>query len=278
MPILGAVSQPARGAFRFGKPRMPEWVEYLVIAGGGGSNGAGAGGAGGYRSSVVGESSGRNSSAESRLTPAEDTNYTVTIGAGGGSTPTNNGSPTTFASITSTGGGGWTNSPDSSGGYGNSGGSGGGSTAWLGPYDIATRSRSGPSGTSGQGFNGGAAYVNSGDGQHTGAYAGGGGAGGNGGNASQTGHGNSYGSYGPGLSSSITGTSVLRAWGNGSGRPDDVANTGCRAQSGVVILRFPSGSRLPTVGAGLTYSAANSDSTYTVLEFTAGSDSIVWES
>ena len=54
-------------------------------AGGGdiGGAGAGGGGAGGYRSSVPGENSGSNSSAESVFTVAAGINYTVTIGAGG---------------------------------------------------------------------------------------------------------------------------------------------------------------------------------------------------
>ena len=54
-------------------------VEYLVIAGGGGggnnnsSAAGGGGGAGGYRSSVSGESSGANSSAESVFTATAGT-------------------------------------------------------------------------------------------------------------------------------------------------------------------------------------------------------------
>jgi hypothetical protein len=80
------------------------------------------------------------------------------------------------------------------------------------------------------------------------------------------------------LYSSITGTSVYRAYGKGTGAAVAVVNTGAYRVSGIVILRFPAGSRLPTIGAGLTYSDTNSDATYTVLEFTAGSDSIVWES
>ena len=61
-------------------------VEYIVVAGGGaggGTNaGGGGGGAGGYRSSVIGETSGQNSSPEGVkiLGPGL---YTVVIGAGG---------------------------------------------------------------------------------------------------------------------------------------------------------------------------------------------------
>ena len=261
MPILGAVSQPGRGAFRFGKVPMPEWVEYLVIAGGGGSGNSG-GGAGGYRNSVVGELSGRNSSAESRLVPVENTNYTVTIGAGGGNNNQANGNDSVFGSITSKGGG---------SGTGATGGSGGGGEFYSGG---GNGSRAGGSGTAGQGFNGGSGTVY-GSGF---AAGGGGGAGGNGGSATASSGASSFGTGGAGLYSSITGTSVYRAYGKGTGQPATVVNTGCYRVSGIVILRFPFGSRLPTIGAGLTYSDANSDANYTVLEFTAGSDTIVWES
>jgi len=64
-------------------------VEYLVVAGGGGGGGSqqghqgGGGGAGGLRTSVVGATSGRGSSAESRITMAA-ASYTITVGGGGG--------------------------------------------------------------------------------------------------------------------------------------------------------------------------------------------------
>lgn len=125
-------------------------VEYLVIAGGGGGargdgNGSGGGGAGGYRSSVVGETSGRGSSAEAKLSLVAGTAYTVTVGGGGAAvtstnTVGNNGSNSVFATITSTGGGG--------GGYttaGGNGGSGGGSG----------NNGAGGTGTANQGYDGG---------------------------------------------------------------------------------------------------------------------------
>ena len=65
-------------------------VEYLVVGGGGGggpsNNGhqGGGGGAGGLRTSVVGATSGRNTSAESRLTYTAGS-YSVSVGAGGAS-------------------------------------------------------------------------------------------------------------------------------------------------------------------------------------------------
>ena len=60
-------------------------AEYLVVAGGGGGGNytGGGGGAGGYRSSVTGEASGGGASAESALSIALGTPYTVTVGAGG---------------------------------------------------------------------------------------------------------------------------------------------------------------------------------------------------
>ena len=85
-------------------------VDYLVIAGGGGGfkdlDSKGGGGAGGYRNTVSGESSGRNSAAESQL-PIDAGNYTVTIGAGGtqspaaGSEGATKGANTVFETITS---------------------------------------------------------------------------------------------------------------------------------------------------------------------------------
>jgi hypothetical protein len=187
-------------------------VEYVVVAGGGGggaANRGGGGGAGGYRSSVSGESSGGGASAESKLTLAAGS-YTVTVGAGGVTYPYSsdstgayageNGNNSVFGTITSTGGGG--------GGYGDdggtnqdpqSGGSGGG--GWYG-------SLFGASGTSGQGYAGGA-------GGPTTPYGGGGGGAGEAGKAYNDGSRPSEG--GNGVNSSITGSSVYRAGGGGSG-------------------------------------------------------------
>lgn len=173
-------------------------VEYVVIGGGGGGGGAegGAGGAGGYRSSVVGESSGGGGSAESRLSLASGTNYTVTIGAGGISrTQVNSdtGISSTFASITSAGGGG--------GAYnavGLTGGSGGGSS-----YQST-----GGSGTANQGFAGGGGFIG-------GNWYGGGGGGASA--AGQAGQSSKGGNGGNGVASSITGSSVTRAGGGGAG-------------------------------------------------------------
>jgi len=178
-------------------------VEYLVIAGGGGGGGrhGGGGGAGGYRSSVVGENSGRGASAETRQSISAGS-YTVTVGAGGvagaGSSGTaavgKQGGNSVFNGITSIGGGGGANDGDTQSYM--SGGSGGGGT-----YDI-----NGGSGTSGQGYDGGSA------GSNNPSYgAGGGGAGQQGNDGSSSGGGNG----GNGVSSSITGSAVTRAGGGG---------------------------------------------------------------
>lgn len=246
-------------------------VEYLVIAGGGGGgmNAGGGGGAGGYRSSVIGQLSGGGASAESRLTVTSDTSYPVVIGAGGaggtsgpgdyGATiaPGLNGSDSIFGPIISTGGGGGGAGGNVTGGdaiprrTGKVGGSGGGSTAYA--LNSGAGFIAGGAGTANQGFAGGSATSSS----NGVATAGGGGAGGAGQSASAGGGGSSSGSGGLGLSSNITGTSVIRAsggsaWqaaavaggGGGSNSINGTANTGGGGGdagiggSGVVIIRY----------------------------------------
>jgi len=195
-------------------------VEYLVIAGGGGGGtSGGGGGAGGYRCSVVGESSGANSSAEARLSLASGTRYNVMVGAGGagGNSAPRGGSGTssTFAGISSTGGGG------GGGGIsagvntfvsGLSGGSGGAGTEWFG-------AGSGGAGTANQGLAGGngASGSGGGGGGATAAGANGTGTPGNGGN---------------GLSSSITGTAVTRAGGGGGANNNASSSFGSGGSGG----------------------------------------------
>jgi len=129
-------------------------AEYLVIAGGGagGVNQGAGGGAGGYRSSVVGELSGGGASAQSRVSFASGTGYTVTVGGGGAggynSTPRqgDSGTPSSitgsgFTTITTTGGGG-------GGGYGTGGANGG-----SGGGNGGTGSGPG-TGTANEGYNG----------------------------------------------------------------------------------------------------------------------------
>jgi hypothetical protein len=214
-------------------------VEYLVIAGGGGGGGSGTdgsggvggggGGAGGYRSSVIGELSGRNSTAESRLSLTANTNYTVTIGAGGaagtnGATP-GKGSNSVFSTITATGGGAaWArfplfSTPTDSG----NGGSGGG-----GSSDV--NNAVGGLGTSAQGFDGGNSGDSSTQGYRTGA--GGGGAGGAGISTNNSTNNYNGGAGGSGLSSNITGTSIARAGGGGGGG-GNTAGTGAGGAGGL---------------------------------------------
>ena len=274
-----------------GAPSVPLSVEYLVIAGGGGGQSYSGGGGGGYRSSVSGELSGGNGSAESTLSPLVDSQISVQIGAGG--TGRAQGSNSVFSTITSIGGGygaGYSYNGNPTGGVGGSGGGGG--------FDDGSGGiGAGGAGTANQGFNGG-----NGGGGYTGG--GGGGAGGVGGNAGGPPHG------GVGRSSAITGSSVGRAGGGGGGSPgftsvtigtnsfgggsggtsntsmptDGTVNTGGgggggRDQgktggSGVVILRY-SPEYTITIGAGLTGTTTTVGANK-VTTITAGTGNVSW--
>lgn len=207
----------------------PTDVEYLVIAGGGGGGraretgggnlrGGGGGGAGGYRSSVTGESSGGNASAESKFTPTI-TSYTVVVGAGGAGTPdgqtASNGQNSIFDTISSIGGGGAGSDRNDA----NSGGSGGG-RGHNPASDFGT-------GTANQGFSGGPTNVDDNP-----PYIGssGGGAGAVGGNATSGPYGIEDG--GIGVQSSISGTSIYRA-GGGAGIGTDGSSVTATASGGL---------------------------------------------
>lgn len=191
-------------------------VEYLIIAGGGGGSaqfsGGGGGGAGGYRTGTVSSN------------PA---NYPTVVGYGGyyydaNSGGWSNGGNSSFNGVVSTGGGTAGGSTQNQGStteiLPQAGGSGGGS--W---WDGSIGKTAG-SGTSGQGYAGGnisGALTYYGQFTYgTRGGGGGGGAGGVGGNgiiqpAGINAHG---GLGGSGLSSSITGSSIVRAsGGQGSG-------------------------------------------------------------
>jgi hypothetical protein len=192
---------------------MPLECEYLVIAGGGGSGGyySGGGGAGGYRSSVVGEMSGREGAAEAKLNVPIFSSYSILVGSGGaGGTNAEQGLPgsnSTFSTITSIGGG-----KALGDGTSNAGGSGGGG----GPSSFSSPElRIGGTGTNGQGFNGGTNTVTNS------ATGGGGGAGSAGGVPS----GSTGGNGGNGVTSSITGSAVARAGGGGGGSDPGPAGT-----------------------------------------------------
>lgn len=190
-------------------------VQYLVVGGGGGGGGrvGAGGGGGGYRSSVVGELSGGNSTAEIPLSLATGINYSVTVGAGGSGGPTDtiggtgsNSSVTgTGVSVIALGGGGGNGGTCTTPGA--VGGSGGG-----GSYGGA-----GGAGTVGQGYAGGIGGT-LGDctgGTYPYKQGGGGGAGavGTAGSIST----GKCGDGGAGLYSSITGSSVAYAGGGGGG-------------------------------------------------------------
>ena len=217
-------------------------VDYLCIAGGGGgAQGyrAGAGGAGGYINSVDGETSGggQAGSAVAALSCSARGSYTITVGAGGGGayrggvTPLvhqgHNGENSSIAgtgisTVTAIGGGGagggWVaNSP------GANGGSGGGGQAWS-----SATGNDGGTGTANQGYAGGQGYE--------GNVQCGGGGGGAAGVGQPGGGGGAHGDGGPGLSSSITGSAVLRG-GGGSGGNYDTGNTTAATHGGGVGSR-----------------------------------------
>jgi hypothetical protein len=192
-------------------------IEYLVVAGGGSGAGyyySGGGGAGGYRTSLTGATSGRNTSAESKLTLIAGT-YSIVVGAGGGaistSTQGNDGSDSTFATITSVGGGG--------GGY-NTNGSDGGSGGGAGQGS----NRQGGSGTAGQGFDGG-------DLSSSGNTYGGGGGGGAAA-AGQNGATGDAGDGGSGLSLSFDAASAVFRAGGGGGASGANAGRGTGGAGG----------------------------------------------
>jgi hypothetical protein len=231
-------------------------VEYLIIGGGGGGGSStgvqysSGGGAGGYRSSVTGELSGGGAAAESKLSLASGTAYTVTVGAGGAATA--QGSDSSFAGITSLGGG---RGRGESFGPGYSGGSGSGGTKV---------SNVGGAGTAGQGYAGG--WGSSSGSYSDSAAGGGGGAGGIGQAYASDWFTNSPLAGGDGRQSSITGALTWYAAGGcgagyysggrtngiGGGTPSDkdgTANTGSgggggrfdtggAGGSGIVVIRY----------------------------------------
>ena len=258
----------------------PYTINYLVIAGGGGggsnqiayNGGGGGGGAGGYRTSVG--TSGGGGSAESPITAAPGTTYTITVGAGGAGGANQavaygtSGSNSVFGSITSVGGGGGARSSGSAN-NGISGGSGGGAGGDTG---------SGGSGTANQGYAGGSRIGNF----NTYGGCGGGGAGAVG--VINDAGGGSPG--GAGVSSSITGSAVTRAGGGGGGAYNVSAGgaggsggggagggngTGGTGGSGIVILSIPTanytgtttGSPTVTTSGSNTILTYNSSGTYT---------------
>ena len=240
-------------------------VEYLVVGGGGGggpsNNGhqGGGGGAGGLRTSVVGATSGRGTSAEARVTYTAGT-YGVSVGSGGASKSQSGGgygSSGVQSYLTLTGGGYITSAGGGGGGRGqNDGASRGGLNGGCGggaassDQSIAAEG----SGTAGQGYDGG--HPNCTGCGRGGAGGGAGGAGTDGGTGS-VGSSNTPG--GVGLANNITGSSVTYATGGdcpgaagGNQNPgaDNTGNggdggyshnnstTGQAGGSGIVIVRY----------------------------------------
>lgn len=174
-------------------------VDYLVVAGGGSSAGpsnndtSAGGGAGGVRCTVG--ATGGGGSLETPLSLTANTTYTVTVGAGGtggaaGSSGTS-GSNSVFSTITSTGGG-----YSAFRAAGVTGGSGSGANG--------QGTNTAGSGTTNQGYAGGAGTFNG----STGTSGGGGGAG-------QVGNTAGLGRGGNGVTTSISGTSTTYGGGGG---------------------------------------------------------------
>jgi len=286
-------------------------VDYLVLAGGGGGGRqdvGGGGGAGGYRTSYG--TTGGGGSAESQIFLIEGIAYNITVGPGGtggtGSTGATAGGNSSIIggsiTITSTGGGGGGagNGGSTAGGPGGSGGGGG----WGGNVG-GTRTESPV-----QGYGGGTA-----NGTQSGSSAAGGGGGAGAVGATSTGSGGNAtrGTGGVGISSSITGTAVVRGGGGGgggdytavygyggdggggNGGPPGAAGSpgsqnygggggggggfgggqpGGNGGSGVVILRWLTSAASITVGSGLIADATGTDGSYSYKRFTSGSGNV----
>ena len=177
-------------------------ADMLVVGGGGGATQYGQGGGGG--------AGGVLAFTNQALTA---TNYTVTVGSGGatGSSTASNGGDSQFGTLTLVKGGGFGGVyiPGSTGGTGGTGGSGGGGGAYGG---------AGGSATSGQGYAGGNAAPNIGQGDPQGG--GGGGAGG----AGQNGVGNATG-YPQANGGGGIGTSAYSDWGLATSSGQNVSGT-----------------------------------------------------
>lgn len=179
-------------------PSFGSQIEFLMVGGGGGSNSQAAAGAGGVIANTM---------------TAVVQNYPIVVGAGGAMADgaASDGGNTTFAGFTARGGGGAgvTNVSGGRNGASGGGGSGGG-----------TASTPGGTGYAGQGYAGCNGYQSA-----VSNYYSGGGGGGAGGPCPGTRQ------PGPGISSSITGTSVMYACG-GQGRDLDSANMATTGAAG----------------------------------------------
>ena len=238
-------------------------IDYLVVAGaggGGGNYGAGGGGGGVLQGTGIANSTGT---------------YALQVGGGGaythGGTGTNSSLQTySNGTILSYGGGygGWYNggaNNGAAGGAGGSGGGGGSAWAWYGGAGGA-----GGAGTAGQGYNGAAGTA---FGDPSGGYSGGGGGAGGLGGAYLTG--------GVGVTSSISGSSLIYAGGANGGQGNRANGGGASSQfgagnSGIVVIRYANTfADITTIGAGLTYTSTNTGG-YKIYSFTAGTGNITF--
>jgi len=287
MPLFSSPTSPGRGLARFGAG-VPEFVEFLVIAGGGGfghSSGpfyyerykpwreefyptycqphylgavtGSIGGAGGYISSVVGEKSGRNTSPVAVLTPSPGTPYSITVGSAGSTGSNSNGSKggnTSAFGHTAIGGGGGGRACCTGGSNGSSGGCGGGGGGSFPHLDGP-----GPCGACQGASNCGSGAPGSGTANQ--GFPG----------VSGTAQGGGAGSAtGAGIISNITGSSL--EYSKGGAAPAG-STYGCPTRPGAVILRYQGVD--PTVSAGLSYSVSTVG-TNQVMVITAGTGTITW--
>lgn len=228
----------------YGLSNITEYATHWLVAAGGGSGGQGYSGAGGYRTSYG--TSGGGAGAESQITLIIGNTYSVTVGAANNASTLSGSGISTISTVA--GGVSGTASGISGTGNGATGGSGGGAYK---DGDNRREGASGGAGTAGQGYNGGGLY---GRRQHV---PGGGGAGGAGASTSGT---NASGAGGPGVTSSITGSNVTYARGQGN-NITTVPNRGDGGQNGVVILRVPTA--LEGTASGASRTTTGSDTVFT---------------
>lgn len=228
--------------FQYSSVQKAITVQYVVVAGGGGggiSTGGspgGGGGAGGYRSSAIGEGSGReaynsNLSAELAMSILSGVSIPVSVGAGGPNATI--GVDSIFSSITSTGGG---RGGGGGGQVGGNGGSGGGAGSNTGA--------NGGTGTTGQGWDGNPAGN---------AYGGGGGGAG----SSSPGGVASYTKGGRGRQTLITGSTLSLAGGGCGGAPDTLGGAG-GGSNNVFDTVNPPGGYTPPSGTSIFYGGGTS--------------------
>lgn len=258
--------------------------EYLLV-GGGGSGGWDVGGGGGAGGLLTGT-----------YTVGATRSFPISIGVGGAAISNNlqknNGGDTSAFGLIAYGGGAggnWYNPASYGTGSeanairnGNAGGSGGGGGGW-------SQIGYGGAGTNGQGYAGGNATTNSAP-----SYGGGGGGAGGAGSNGTSGDGSQI-AGGPGVASSITGTSIIYAAGGkggGDGTSDSLTVNGTdglgnggdgqgisiarRGGSGAVIIAYPNTfAALSNIPGTLTYDQPTR-SGYRVYRFTAGTGTITF--